>query len=136
MKDLEGLAGFVLSAEQAAGRVTLALEMTRPVRIHQLNRRFRGVDRPTDVIAFRSEVEPLSRPECRERGFQGDIAINVSQAARQAKAMGHSLKREIRTLWIHGILHLMGYTDYAPVPRRRMFQRQNDLLRRWEKKNQ
>jgi len=68
------------------------------------------------------------------RTLQGDIAINVHQAALQAKKMRHPLKREMRLLLIHGILHLLGYTDYAPVPRRRMFKRQNAILRNWEAK--
>lgn len=67
------------------------------------------------------------------RSLQGDVAINVQQAAIQAKKMGHSTRREIRLLLIHGILHLLGYTDYEPRERRRMFARQNALLRSWEK---
>lgn len=123
--DFARLALFVLAAENASGPVELALDLTGAGRIHRLNRRFRGVDRPTDVISFRHELD---------RGFQGDIAINVHQAARQAREAGHSLRREIRLLWIHGLLHLMGYTDYNPCPRRRMFKRQNALLMRWERK--
>jgi probable rRNA maturation factor len=68
------------------------------------------------------------------QNFSGDIAINVPQARLQAEKMRHPTQREIRLLWIHGILHLLGYTDYEPKPRRRMFKRQNELLRRWEKK--
>ncbi len=123
--DLKALCAFTLGAEKVAGPVELSLEFTGHDRIHQLNRHFRGVDRTTDVISFRY----TPRPE-----LTGDIAINVVQAALQAKKMRHSLAREIRLLWIHGMLHLLDYTDYKPVPRRRMFKRQNTLLRRWEKK--
>ncbi|OGR92275.1 MAG: rRNA maturation RNase YbeY [Elusimicrobia bacterium RIFCSPLOWO2_01_FULL_59_12] len=122
--DLAALAHFVLVSEKVKGRVELALEFTHPQRIQSLNRHFRGVDRKTDVIAFRYE-SPV--------GFDGDIALNVAQARLQAERMRHSIKREIRLLLVHGILHLVGYTDYQPRPRRRMFQRQNHLLRRWEK---
>ena len=107
-----------------AGEVTLTLEFTHHARIQRLNRQFRGVDRTTDVISFRYPA-PV--------GFEGDIAINIPQARLQAKKMRHSVKREVRLLWIHGILHLLGYTDYEPKPRRRMFKRQNELLRGWEK---
>ena len=48
--------------------------------------------------------------------------------------MRHPLKREMRLLLIHGLLHLLGYTDYQPKPRRRMFKRQNAILRSWEAK--
>lgn len=103
----------------------LTLDITGHKRIQELNRRYRGVDRTTDVISFRNAAPPT---------LEGDIAINVSQAAIQAKKMRHPLKREMRLLWIHGILHLLGYTDYEPVPRRRMFKRQNAILRNWEAK--
>lgn len=125
-EDLQALASFVLGAERIPGPVELALDMTHPKRIRELNRHFRGVDRTTDVISFRNAPPPR---------LEGDIAINVRQAEIQAKKVGHSLRRELRLLWIHGLLHLLGYTDYEPVPRRRMFKRQNALLLAWEKKH-
>ncbi len=162
--DLERLAAFVLAAEKVRGPVELTLDMTGHKRIQELNRRFRGVDRTTDVISFRLDSSPPGgerRPTgvwgsgegdnnmamssapphlpsghplpARGRGMQGDIAINVHQAAIQAKKMRHPVRREVRLLLIHGILHLLGYTDYTPVPRRRMFKRQNVLLRKWER---
>ncbi len=115
----------MLSAQKVRGPVELAVEITGHKRIQTLNRRFRGVDRTTDVISFRDELTA---------GFSGDIAINVHQAAIQAKRMHHPLKREVRLLLIHGILHLLGYTDYEPRPRLRMFKRQNAILRNWEAK--
>ena len=105
------------------GSFELALDITGHKRIQELNRRFRGVDRTTDVISFRNAPPPA---------LEGDIAINVHQAVIQAKKMRHPLKREMRLLLIHGILHLFGYTDYEPIPRRRMFKRQNAILRNWE----
>ena len=125
--DWEALASFVYTAEKVQGVVEVSLDLTTPKRIHGLNRHFRGVDRSTDVISFRQEW-----PHGRHAGFIGDIAINIEQAAVQAKKMKHSWKREVRLLWIHGLLHLLGYTDYEPIPRRKMFKRQNELLRRWE----
>lgn len=125
VRDLRELAVEVLTRERVPGPVQLTLDLTGPGRIQQLNRRFRGVDRTTDVISFRHSPPPR---------LEGDIAINVRQAAIQAEEMDHSWKREIRLLWIHGILHLLDYTDYDPKPRRRMFKRQNELLRGWERK--
>jgi len=129
-EDLAALAAFVLRAHKVKGPVTLTLDLTSPARIRALNRRFRGVDRATDVISFRSQ-SPLPA----EAGWEGDIAINVRQALLQAREVGHPARRELRLLWIHGILHLLGYTDYERIPRRRMFQRQNELLRRWERRS-
>jgi probable rRNA maturation factor len=141
--DYEALAAFALGRQKVKGPVELSVDITGHKRIQDLNRRFRGVDRTTDVISFRNDTEfrdegrgtrkkyassPLSRPS----SLSGDLAINVHQAALQAKKMRHPLKREMRLLLIHGILHLMGYTDYEPKPRRRMFKRQNAILRSWE----
>ena len=123
LRDLKGLAAFVLQAEGVRGPAELTLALAHPSRIQTLNRRFRGVDRPTDVISFRFAPPPR---------LQGDIAINLPLAALQARRARHSLRRELRLLFIHGILHLLGYTDYQPRPRRRMFRRQSVLLHRWE----
>ena len=73
--------------------------------VRRLNRDFRGKDMTTDVLSFPSGEEELpdgTRP-------LGEIVISVAQAARQAKAAGHSLAREVRVLVIHGYLHLLGY---------------------------
>jgi probable rRNA maturation factor len=123
---MERLATYVLAAQKVRGPVELTVDITGHKRIQELNRRYRGVDRTTDVISFRNAPPPA---------LEGDIAINVQQAAVQAKKMRHPLKREMRLLLIHGILHLLGYTDYEPVPRRRMFKRQNAILRNWEAKD-
>jgi probable rRNA maturation factor len=145
-KDLEGLAAFVLANEGVSAPVFLTLDLTHTKRIQQLNRHFRGIDRTTDVIAFRDDlpVDVPARNKIESRRYwtvtlpvkgqalQGDIAINIEQAALQAKKEGHPVSREIRLLLIHGILHLLGYTDYDPVPKRIMFKRQGALLRRWE----
>jgi probable rRNA maturation factor len=125
-EDFHSLATFALARQMVKGPVELTVDITGHKRIQELNRRFRGVDRTTDVISFRNAPPPA---------LEGDLAINVHQAVLQAKKMGHSTRREMRLLLVHGILHLLGYTDYEPGPRRRMFQRQNALLRSWEGKH-
>lgn len=66
-----------------------------------LNRRWRGLDRSTDVLAFPAEAVAA--------GFLGDIVISLPYAARQARRRGESLAREIDRLLVHGYLHLLGY---------------------------
>src|SRR5690349_20652388 len=113
-KDLEALAAHTLARQHVTGPVELTVDITGHRRIQELNRRFRGVDRTTDVISFRNEPLPHPNPLPKGEGgaarvrLQGDIAINVRQAALQAKKMRHSLKREMRLLLIHGLLHLLG----------------------------
>jgi len=103
-----GLRRFVqrvaaLAPKTACDHVTILL--CGDARMRALNARFRRKDRTTDVLSFAAEVR---------RGADGlrplgDIVISVPQAARQARAAGHSLPREIRLLLLHGYLHLLGY---------------------------
>jgi len=72
--------------------------------IREINKQWRGKDRPTDVIAF-SQIEGEPFPT----DFLGDIVISVETAARQAEEIGHSLGHEMDRLVVHGILHLLGY---------------------------
>jgi probable rRNA maturation factor len=68
-------------------------------RIRQLNRQFRGVDKPTDVLSFPAE----------EESNLGDVAISVETAAAQAEESGLSFDDEVAQLILHGLLHLCGY---------------------------
>jgi probable rRNA maturation factor len=96
-------ARFVVRAARTLGlRGTVNVLITNSRELHALNRRFRGKDRPTDVLSF----PPASSLP---RGFAGDIAISADLAARNARALGHSLSAELRILSLHGLLHLAGY---------------------------
>ena len=82
---------------RARGAVTVAVVPDR--RIHLLNRQFRGVDKPTDVLSFPAEAP----------GTLGDVVIARGVAGRQARSAGHDLATEFRVLALHGLLHLLGY---------------------------
>ena len=94
-------------------------------RIRALNRRYRGEDHPTDVLAFPQGEGggPPGHP-----GLLGDVVISVETAARQAARAGNSLEREAALLLIHGILHLLGYDHAEPEEERRMQAREEELL--------
>lgn len=78
--------------------------------IHELNRTYRGVDRPTDVLSFAlNEGEEPDIVNGPAENLLGDIIISLDTAARQAEEYGHSLEREMAYLVIHGMLHLLGY---------------------------
>lgn len=80
--------------------------------IHALNRQWRGVDQPTDVLSFAmGEGEDAGlNPE-----VLGDLVISLDTAARQAAEVGHPLARELRVLLVHGFLHLLGYDHVDPA---------------------
>jgi len=95
--------------------------------IKEINRQYRGIDRPTDVITF-SLLE--NTDEIFEGGeFElGDIFISVEKAQEQAEAYGHSLEREIAFLAVHGYLHLKGYDHQTKEEEQEMFSLQEQIL--------
>ena len=95
-------------------------------RIRALNRRYRGEDHPTDVLAF-PQGEGSGPPG--HPGLLGDVVISVETAARQAARAGHSLEREAALLLVHGILHLLGHDHATAAERRQMWALQRRLLR-------
>ena len=74
-------------------------------RIRQLNRKFRSADRVTDVLSFRGDSEPDPGGQI----YLGDVVISAPTAEREADRCGHSLRRELQLLALHGYLHLLGY---------------------------
>jgi len=97
---------FVLRARRAVhlrGAVNVLVTNSREIRA--LNRRFRGKDKPTDVLSFPSPVVGR-RPA---RPSAGDVAISADIARENAERLGHSMADEVKILVLHGILHLAGF---------------------------
>jgi probable rRNA maturation factor len=97
------LAKFVLQAShEVMLKGTVNILVTNSSELRKLNRRFRGKDKPTDVLSF------PPNPDFAD-GLAGDIAISADIAKRSARHLGHSAAQEIRILALHGVLHLAGY---------------------------
>ncbi len=77
--------------------------------IRKLNRQFRGIDRPTDVLSFPQLSEGGTAESCGGALVMGDIVVSLETARRQSEDHGLSLGEELTLLLIHGILHLLGY---------------------------
>lgn len=92
---------------EALGRAhcTLGVMLTDDAGIAEYNRRFRGIDEPTDVLSFESEAGE----ETASGHYLGDLVISVEQAERQAAEHAHGLAEELEVLLLHGALHLMGH---------------------------
>lgn len=101
------------------------------VTIHQINRDYRAVDRPTDVIsfAFLDEVEGEVKIKGDVETLLGEIIISVDKAKEQAKEYGHSLNREMNFLFVHGLLHLLGYDHMQKEDELVMFKLQEEILK-------
>ncbi|NQY80390.1 MAG: rRNA maturation RNase YbeY [Candidatus Caenarcaniphilales bacterium] len=95
--------------------------------IQELNKNFRNKDKVTDVLSFNS-VEPIIELEGEELTPLGDIIICTKQAARQAEEYGFSLRRELIFLFIHGVLHLLGYDHETEAEAEKMFRIQKKVL--------
>lgn len=95
--------------------------------IRELNKTYRNIDAPTDVLSFAlNEGEDDELPE--EEKALGDIIINIDRAVAQAKEYGHSKERETAYLAIHGFLHILGYDHYDPEEKKLMRQAEEDIL--------
>lgn len=105
----------------------LSVTFVRSRTIHAINRDYRGIDRPTDVISFaiRDEADEFL-PEA-EKDL-GDIFINIDYAKRQAREYGHSEEREICFLFTHGMLHCLGYDHMTQEDEKIMFDLQKKIL--------
>lgn len=92
--------------------VEVSLALVDDEAMRELNRQYRGIDAPTDVLSFSQDEGPGPVPGGTR--LLGDVVVSVDTAARQAKAAGHSLDTEACHLVIHGVLHLLGYDDVTP----------------------
>ena len=114
-KRIKAAARAVLDAEQVEGPCELSVLLTDDGGIQTINRQFRDVDKPTDVLSF-----PLGDDDPDTgRHLLGDMVLNVSRAEEQGAAFGHGADHEISYLTVHSVLHLLGYdhVDEGPMKR-------------------
>ncbi len=98
-------------------------------KIREINREYRNIDRETDVISFALEDEKsFNRTDIR---VLGDIYISIDKARSQALEYGHSFKRELYFLAVHGFLHLLGYDHMKKEDEEVMFKKQEEVLSRY-----
>ena len=118
---LRTLIGAALALEgRRAGEVAVLLADDRSLR--DLNRRWRGIDRATDVLSFVYQVH-------RDGRIDGDLAISLERMAAQARRYRVSAGRELARLAVHGALHLAGLDHAGAAERRRMRRREHQALR-------
>ncbi|UNT96367.1 rRNA maturation RNase YbeY [Allobaculum mucilyticum] len=99
-----------------------------PEQIHEINREYRKIDRPTDVISFAMQDDKDNIFIEEEENELGDIFINTTAIENQAAEYGHSVRRESCFLFCHGLLHLLGYDHMTPEDEKVMFSLQKDIL--------
>jgi probable rRNA maturation factor len=97
--------------------------------IHVLNKDYRGIDRPTDVLSFAlDEAEEPQEFGGPDTHLLGDIIISAETAVRQGEEYGHGLNRELVYLGVHSLLHLLGYDHMTPEDEKKMFSLQKKIV--------
>lgn len=96
--------------------------------IHNLNKNYRGIDRETDVITFALEDDSTIINGSNMRVL-GDVYISLDKAHQQAEEYGHSFKRELSFLAVHGLYHLLGYDHMTVEDEKIMFGKQEEVLK-------
>ncbi|MBQ7292864.1 MAG: rRNA maturation RNase YbeY [Clostridia bacterium] len=119
-----------LEYENAEEDCEVSITFCDDEKIHELNKKFRGVDRATDVLSF-----PLFDDESAEYTVPeidcmlGDIVLSLERARAQAEEFGHSYEREAAFLSVHSVLHLLGYDhETSEEDELDMRKRQSDIM--------
>ncbi|MCY0898762.1 MAG: rRNA maturation RNase YbeY [Firmicutes bacterium] len=103
----------------------LSVLLTDDETIRQLNREYRGMDKPTDVLSFSQlEGDEVAAPA----RILGDVVISVERAQQQAADYGHSVAREVGFLTAHGVLHLLGWDHEEPDDEALMMAKTEEIL--------
>ncbi len=114
-------------------KLYITVTFTNPENIQKINKEYRNIDRPTDVLSFPMfEKEELDK-KIQENDFPcqdilGDIVISIPKVEEQAKEYGHSFERELSYMLVHGFYHLMGYDHMEEEDKKAMRTKEDEVL--------
>ncbi len=131
IKLVKDLLLFAAKEEMIPDHAELSITFVTNEEIQQLNKQYRDLDRPTDVLSFALEEEgegEISISGMNLPKILGDIIISVDRTKEQAVEYGHTFERELGFLALHGFLHLLGYDHMNEIDEKKMFQRQEEIL--------
>ena len=112
----------------------ISITLTIPDVIHKLNKKYRNVDRATDVLSFpmfeKSEIEEMLKENDTGLGEDvlGDLVISIPKVYEQAEEYGHSFERELSYMCVHGFYHLMGYDHIKDEDKAEMRKTEDEIL--------
>jgi probable rRNA maturation factor len=136
---LQKIMAQTLIAENLPPHIEISLVLTGQERIQELNRQYRGKDMPTDVLSFsmaeqKEEAEPVAFIGPPDGILHlGEIIISYPQALIQSGEHGHSIKKEMSVLIVHGILHILNYDHEKPEMEPAMVSKEKEILANLEK---
>ena len=136
IKLIEDVLNFAGSYLKLPENTEMSVTLMDNEHIHEINKKYRGVDKPTDVISFAIEEDdpdevPIILPEDEEFDIPkniGDIMVSMDKVKEQAEYLGHSEDRELGFLVFHGFLHLNGYDHMKEEDEKEMFGLQREIL--------
>lgn len=115
----------VLEEEGFEGRAEVSVTLVSPEEIRELNRNWRGVDRPTDVLSFPLDEEDAL---CGKTVCLGDVIVCPAVIDRQSKEFGTTYRQEFCLMVIHSVLHLLGWDHMEEAEKKEMFEKQEKIL--------
>ncbi|GAB2573106.1 rRNA maturation RNase YbeY [Gracilibacillus alcaliphilus] len=122
---------YAAEQEDISPEAEVSISFVNDDEIHRLNKQFRQIDRPTDVLSFALEEQvegELAITGAALPVVLGDIIISVDKITEQAEQYNHSFTRELGFLTVHGLLHLIGYDHMNKEDEQKMFTRQEEIL--------
>ncbi|HML22181.1 MAG TPA: rRNA maturation RNase YbeY [Aggregatilinea sp.] len=122
---LVAAATWVLDAHELSPEAGLSIVISDDVEIRQLNRQFRDVDKPTDVLSFPADPDPDAVEDAE---YLGDLVLALPYIERQAAAEQHSVEDEMTLAVVHGTLHLLGYDHDTTAHQAEMWEIQAEAL--------
>ncbi len=113
-------------------KIEVSILFTTDKFIKSLNEKYRGINEPTDVLAFSLWEGMVKSPEADGNMLLGDIIISTETAKRQANVLNHSVEKEIIILLIHGLLHLISYDHERKRDNKIMRKKEDELLKTFD----
>jgi len=126
---IKGIIKKVLQHLKVDEETEVSILLTDDKFIRSLNNKYRGIDKPTDVLSFNLQEGAVKSPEVESNKLLGDIIISVETAQRQADNLNHSMERELKVLLIHGLLHLTGYDHEEDADYKIMREKEDEILK-------
>ncbi len=115
-------------------KLYITVTFTNPENIQSINKEYRNIDKPTDVLSFPMFQKEELDKKIKEKDFQyqdilGDIVISIPKVEEQAKEYGHSFERELSYMLVHGFYHLMGYDHMEEEDKKEMRTKEENILK-------
>ncbi|MDO5335087.1 MAG: rRNA maturation RNase YbeY [Coriobacteriia bacterium] len=132
---LEELCCFVMDYMKCPANTELSLSFVTDEKIHELNREYRGMDKPTDVLSFECDNLPFEGEEVDEGSIYelGDTIIATDVALAQTELYGTTFESEVTLLVTHSILHLLGYDHMEEEEAQEMEALEDEIIAAWNK---